>query len=33
MRLTAYATFPDRLPAELEIILGNSEEMSAWALF
>ena len=32
-RLTAYALFPERLPAELEILLGISEEMAGWCQF
>jgi hypothetical protein len=33
VRLTAYALFPDHVPAELEILLGVSEEMPKWGLF
>ena len=33
VRLTAYALYPDRVPAELELLLGSSEEMPDWALF
>jgi hypothetical protein len=32
-RLTAYAVFPDRLPNELEILLGISAEMAQWSEF
>lgn len=32
-RLTAYALFPERLPTELEILLGVSEEMAGWCQF
>jgi hypothetical protein len=32
-RLTAYALFPVRLPPELEILLGVSEEMPGWCQF
>ena len=32
-RLTAYALFPDRLPSELEILVGVSEEMTEWCQF
>jgi hypothetical protein len=31
-RLTAYA-LPERLPTELEILLGVSEEMAGWCQF
>jgi hypothetical protein len=33
VRLTAYALFPDRVPEELEILLGVSEEMPNWCQF
>jgi hypothetical protein len=33
VRLTAYALFPDRVPDELEILLGVSEEMTGWSCF
>lgn len=33
VRLTAYALFPDRVPEELEIILGVSNEMTSWSEF
>jgi hypothetical protein len=33
VRLTAYALFPDRLPDELEILLGISDEMAGWCQF
>jgi hypothetical protein len=33
VRLTAYALFPDRVPDEVEIVLGISEQMAGWALF
>jgi hypothetical protein len=33
VRLTAYALFPERLPDELEILLGISDEMPRWAQF
>jgi hypothetical protein len=33
VRLTAYALFPDRVPEELEIILGVSEEIPNWCQF
>ena len=33
VRLTAYALYPDRVPDELELLLGSSEEMPDWALF
>jgi hypothetical protein len=32
-RLTAYAMFPERLPAELELHLGEAEDMAAWSEF
>jgi len=32
-RLTAYALFPDYLPAKLEILLGVSDEMPRWCQF
>jgi len=32
-RLTAYALFPERLPAQLEILLGISPEMPGWCQF
>src|SRR5205823_4200776 len=31
VRLTAYALFPDYLPAELEILLGESPRMAEWS--
>jgi hypothetical protein len=33
VRLTAYATFPQYLPDELEIVLGVSDEMERWCQF
>jgi hypothetical protein len=33
VRLTAYALFPSRVPDELEILLGASEEMANWCQF
>jgi hypothetical protein len=30
VRLTAYALFPDQLPAQLELLVGVSEEMPGW---
>jgi hypothetical protein len=33
VRLTAYALFPKRVPEELEILLGVSEEMPGWCQF
>jgi hypothetical protein len=33
VRLTAYALFPDRLPSELEILLGVSDEIAGWCQF
>jgi hypothetical protein len=33
VRLTAYALFPERVPDEVEILLGISEKMARWALF
>jgi hypothetical protein len=33
VRLTAYALFPEYLPAELPVFLGTSDEMTGWALF
>jgi hypothetical protein len=32
-RLTAYAMFPERLPEELELYLGEAEGMDAWGNF
>jgi hypothetical protein len=32
-RLTAYATFPDYLPSELEILIGVSDEIEGWCQF
>ena len=32
-RLTAYALFPERLPAQLEVLLGISPEMPGWCQF
>ena len=32
-RLTAYAMRPEALPAELEVLLGSSPDMRAWALY
>jgi hypothetical protein len=29
-RLTAYALFPERVPDEVELVLGVSEEMPQW---
>jgi hypothetical protein len=31
VRLTAYALFPEYLPAELELFLGESAEMEGWS--
>jgi hypothetical protein len=31
VRLTAYALFPEYLPAELELFLGESPEMEGWS--
>jgi hypothetical protein len=33
VRLTAYALYPERLPDELEILLGVSEAIAAWSEF
>jgi hypothetical protein len=33
VRLTAYALYPEYLPAELEILLGVSDHMAEWSLF
>jgi hypothetical protein len=33
VRLTAYAAFPEHVPDELEIYLGESPRMSGWALY
>src|SRR5690349_10252590 len=33
VRLTAYATFPEHLPAELELLLGVSPAMESWSQF
>ena len=33
VRLTAYALFPERVPDELEILLGISDEMPKWCQF
>jgi hypothetical protein len=33
VRLTAYALFPERLPDELEILLGVSDGMAGWCQF
>jgi hypothetical protein len=33
VRLTAYALFPDALPAHMEILLGVSDEMPEWCQF
>jgi hypothetical protein len=30
VRLTAFALFPERVPAQLELIVGISDEMPAW---
>jgi hypothetical protein len=32
-RLTAYALFPEFLPAELEVFLGTSDDIRRWGLF
>ena len=32
VRLTAYMLRPDRLPAELEVLVGSSPDMAGWAL-
>src|SRR5262249_36227259 len=32
VRLTAYMLCPDRLPPELEVLVGSSPRMAAWAL-
>jgi hypothetical protein len=31
VRLTAYALFPDYLPPELEIYLGESSDLAGWS--
>ena len=31
VRLTAYALYPEHLPAELELFLGESPEMKSWS--
>lgn len=33
VRLTAYALFPERVPDELEVLLGVSDEIQGWCLF
>jgi hypothetical protein len=33
VRLTAYALFPERVPDELELLLGVSDEMQSWSNF
>ena len=33
VRLTAYALFPERLPDELELLLGISEAITGWSEF
>ena len=33
VRLTAYALFPERVPEELEVLLGISDEMAGWSEF
>jgi hypothetical protein len=33
VRLTAFALFPARVPDELELLLGTSEQMPTWSLF
>jgi hypothetical protein len=33
VRLTAYALFPERLPRELEILLGESESLRDWDMY
>jgi hypothetical protein len=33
VRLTALALFPERIPDELEVLLGISDEMDAWSEF
>jgi hypothetical protein len=33
VRLTAYAAFPEHVPDELEIFLGESPRMDGWALY
>jgi hypothetical protein len=33
VRLTAYALYPDRVPDDVELILGVSEEMPNWCQF
>jgi hypothetical protein len=31
VRLTAYMLCPDRLPPELEVLVGSSPDMAGWA--
>jgi hypothetical protein len=31
VRLTAYMLRPDRLPPELEVLVGSSPDMAGWA--
>jgi hypothetical protein len=31
VRLTAYMLRPDRLPLELEVLVGSSPDMAGWA--
>ena len=33
MRLTAYALYPERLPRELEILLGEGESLRDWDMY
>jgi hypothetical protein len=33
MRLTAYALFPEYLPSELEVLLGESEGVAGWGCY
>jgi hypothetical protein len=33
VRLTAYALFPERVPTELEVLVGVSGDMPSWCLF
>ena len=33
VRLTALALFPDRIPGELEVLLGISDQMAGWSEF
>lgn len=33
VRLTAFALYPERLPAELEVLLGEGESVRRWSLY